>query len=141
MKMTHKVKTCSYIDIIKITPLLTCHISVVCSCLNVLKCCITYCCNIVLLPVLVIGWLCIALFQDSYPYYHTEKRKIIIACCIISQDGIFIRGLFLEGAAWDKDNVCLTEPQPMQLVCAMPVIHFKPVKQRKKEKTKGSLKT
>ena len=29
----------------------------------------------------------------------------------------------------------------MQLICAMPVIHFKPVKQGKKEKTKGSLKT
>jgi len=36
------------------------------------------------LPVLVIEWLCIALFEDSYPYYHTRERKIIIACCIIS---------------------------------------------------------
>jgi dynein heavy chain len=48
--------------------------------------------------------------------------------------------LFLEGAAWDKGNACLIEPQPMQLVCAMPVIHFKPVKQGKKVISKGILK-
>lgn len=54
---------------------------------------------------------------------------------IISQapdDGVFIKGLYLEGAGWDKKLACLIEPQPMQLVCSMPIIHFKPVEQLKK---------
>lgn len=50
--------------------------------------------------------------------------------------GVYIKGMFLEGAGWDKKLCCLIEPQPMQLVCAMPIIHFKPVEQLKK-KTKG----
>ncbi|KAJ4429792.1 Dynein heavy chain 2, axonemal [Periplaneta americana] len=49
------------------------------------------------------------------------------------QEGVYIRGMFLEGAAWDKRASCLIEPQPMQLVCPMPVIHFKPVEHLKKK--------
>ncbi|KAI3385375.1 hypothetical protein SNEBB_009845 [Seison nebaliae] len=48
-------------------------------------------------------------------------------------DGVYIKGLFLEGASWDRRGTCLTEPQPMQLICPMPVIHFKPIEQRKKQ--------
>ena len=48
------------------------------------------------------------------------------------QDGVWIRGLFLEGAGWDKKNACLIEAEPMQLVSAMPTIHFKPVENKKK---------
>ncbi|XP_064181287.1 dynein axonemal heavy chain 2 [Anguilla rostrata] len=48
------------------------------------------------------------------------------------KDGVFIRGLFLEGAGWDKKNSCLVEAEPMQLVCPIPTIHFKPVEARKK---------
>ncbi|XP_071455007.1 dynein axonemal heavy chain 2 [Hetaerina americana] len=51
-------------------------------------------------------------------------------------EGIYVRGIFLEGAGWDKKHLCLTEPAPMQLVCSLPVIHFKPVEQLKK-KTRG----
>lgn len=45
---------------------------------------------------------------------------------------MWIRGLFLEGAGWDKKNACLIEAEPMQLVSAMPTIHFKPVENKKK---------
>uniref|UniRef100_A0A3B3HQK6 Dynein heavy chain region D6 P-loop domain-containing protein n=1 Tax=Oryzias latipes TaxID=8090 RepID=A0A3B3HQK6_ORYLA len=48
------------------------------------------------------------------------------------QDGVFVWGLFLEGASWDTKNSCLVEPTPMQMVCPVPPIHFKPVKKRKK---------
>ncbi|KAI5104428.1 dynein heavy chain 2, axonemal isoform X1 [Silurus meridionalis] len=48
------------------------------------------------------------------------------------KDGVFIRGLYLEGAGWDKKNSCLVEAEPMQLVCPIPTIHFKPVENRKK---------
>nr|CAD7438227.1 unnamed protein product [Timema bartmani] len=51
-------------------------------------------------------------------------------------DGVYVRGLFLEGAGWDRKNVCLCEPLPMQLVCAMPIIHFKPMEHVKK-RTRG----
>ncbi|TKS92669.1 Dynein heavy chain 2, axonemal [Collichthys lucidus] len=47
-------------------------------------------------------------------------------------DGVFIRGLYLEGAGWDKKNSCLVEAEPMQMVCPIPTIHFKPVENRKK---------
>lgn len=45
---------------------------------------------------------------------------------------MWIRGLFLEGAGWDKKNSCLIEAEPMQLVSAIPTIHFKPVENKKK---------
>jgi len=48
------------------------------------------------------------------------------------KEGAYIRGLYLEGARWDVENGCLAEPYPMELVCPMPIIHFKPVEQRKK---------
>ena len=51
---------------------------------------------------------------------------------IFFQDGVWIRGLFLEGAGWDKKNACLVEAEPMQLVSSMPTIHFKPVENKKK---------
>lgn len=50
--------------------------------------------------------------------------------------GVYVRGLFLEGAGWLRKAQCLTEAMPMELVSPMPVIHFKPVEQLKK-KTKG----
>ncbi|XP_048524356.1 dynein axonemal heavy chain 2 [Dendroctonus ponderosae] len=52
------------------------------------------------------------------------------------ESGVYVRGTFLEGAGWDRKNAILIEPQPMQLVSVMPLIHFKPVEQIKK-KSKG----
>ncbi|XP_069015317.1 dynein axonemal heavy chain 2 [Embiotoca jacksoni] len=48
------------------------------------------------------------------------------------KDGVFIRGLYLEGAGWDMRNTCLLEAEPMQMVCPIPTIHFRPVEKRKK---------
>ncbi|XP_029437782.1 dynein heavy chain 2, axonemal isoform X2 [Rhinatrema bivittatum] len=48
------------------------------------------------------------------------------------KDGVWVRGLYLEGASWDKKNACLVEAEPMQLVCPIPTIHFKPVEYKKK---------
>uniref|UniRef100_A0A8C4S375 Dynein axonemal heavy chain 2 n=1 Tax=Erpetoichthys calabaricus TaxID=27687 RepID=A0A8C4S375_ERPCA len=50
------------------------------------------------------------------------------------KDGVFIKGLYLEGAGWDKKNSCLVEAEPMQLVCPMPTIHFRPVEKKKSGK-------
>ncbi|XP_052104325.1 dynein axonemal heavy chain 2-like isoform X7 [Mytilus californianus] len=48
------------------------------------------------------------------------------------KDGVYIKGLFLQGAGWDIKNSCLVEAKPMELVCQMPTIHFKPVENKKK---------
>ncbi|KAK5609612.1 Dynein heavy chain 2, axonemal [Crenichthys baileyi] len=48
------------------------------------------------------------------------------------EDGVYVRGLYLEGAGWDRKNSCLVEAEPMQMVCPIPTIYFKPVENRKK---------
>lgn len=62
----------------------------------------------------------------------TEDQYITSA----PKDGVYIKGLFLEASGWDKKNACLIEAEPMQLVCPMPTILFKPVENKKKS-TKG----
>merc|ERR1711998_137925 len=37
-----------------------------------------------------------------------------------------------EGARWDFDKGHLAEPLPMELFCAMPMIHFKPTESKKR---------
>lgn len=54
------------------------------------------------------------------------------------KEGAYVRGLYLEGAAWDWDQDCLAEPTPMVLHCAMPLVHFKPVESKKKKNPKGT---
>ncbi|VDP93204.1 unnamed protein product [Echinostoma caproni] len=48
------------------------------------------------------------------------------------KDGVYVCNLHLQGAGWDKKAACLVEATPMQLVCPMPTIHFKPVENKKK---------
>nr|XP_015801752.2 dynein axonemal heavy chain 2 [Nothobranchius furzeri] len=47
--------------------------------------------------------------------------------------GVYIRGLYLEGAGWDVSNSCLVEAEPMQMFCPIPTIHFRPVENHKKK--------
>lgn len=56
-----------------------------------------------------------------------------------TQDGVYVRGLYLEGAGWDRKNSCLVEAEPMQMVCPIPTIHFKPMEIRKKSAKSESL--
>lgn len=48
------------------------------------------------------------------------------------KDGAFITGLQLEGASWHPEKLCLCEPEVMELLCDMPVLHFKPIQRRAK---------
>lgn len=38
-------------------------------------------------------------------------------------EGVYIHGLFIEGAGWDRKSIKLTESQPKVLHQMMPVIH------------------
>ncbi|KAJ3097005.1 Dynein heavy chain 5, axonemal [Phlyctochytrium planicorne] len=38
-------------------------------------------------------------------------------------EGVYIHGLFIEGAGWDRKNIRLTESQPKVIHQAMPVVH------------------
>jgi dynein heavy chain len=44
------------------------------------------------------------------------------------QDGVYVRGLFLEGAKWCKTEQALAESDPKVLFSFAPVLLFRPVK-------------
>ncbi|XP_023235268.1 dynein heavy chain 2, axonemal-like [Centruroides sculpturatus] len=48
-------------------------------------------------------------------------------------EGIYVTGLYIEGAAWDRHNHCLIEAKPMQLIYPFPVVNFKPTEIKKKK--------
>ncbi|CAM6118761.1 unnamed protein product [Calypogeia fissa] len=48
------------------------------------------------------------------------------------KEGIYVKGLYLEGAGWDKANDCLCEPKHMELIVPMPIVLFKPVVNKKR---------
>ena len=54
-----------------------------------------------------------------------------------------MKGLYLQGAGWDMKSSCLVEAEPMQLVCPIPTIHFRPVetKRRSQKGTRGQTDT
>lgn len=41
--------------------------------------------------------------------------------------GCFIDGLYLEGAAWDRENCCLIRQSPKQLIQDLPVMKVIPI--------------
>jgi len=47
------------------------------------------------------------------------------------ENGVYIRGLFMEGARWDKDLGGINDSLPKQLYTEVPVIHLLPEKDRK----------
>lgn len=42
----------------------------------------------------------------------------------VQQKGVYIYGLFLEGAGWDRRNSCLCESANKVLYVLMPIIHI-----------------
>ena len=48
------------------------------------------------------------------------------------RDGVYAFGLSIEGATWNYPGGVLEESRPMELMSAMPIIHFKPVEGKRK---------
>ena len=46
------------------------------------------------------------------------------------EDGVYIRGLFLEGARWDSSISSINDSLPKQLYTELPVIHLSPMRNR-----------
>jgi len=53
------------------------------------------------------------------------------------KEGVYVQGLFVEGARWNFDDNTLAEPEPMQLFSTMPIVHFKPVEAQKNKSFRG----
>lgn len=47
-------------------------------------------------------------------------------CLAKPSDGVYIYGLFLEGAQWDRKKKSVLDAFPNQTSCSMPIIHFNP---------------
>jgi hypothetical protein len=41
-------------------------------------------------------------------------------------DGVFVGGLWLEGARWDTASGCLAAPEPGAMLSPLPVVHLRP---------------
>ena len=48
------------------------------------------------------------------------------------KEGVYVKDMYLEGAGWDFENGNLCEPSPMELIVDMPIVHFKPTDNKKK---------
>ena len=59
--------------------------------------------------------------------YLTDKGEAWSGITAGPADGVYVRGLFLEGARFDNAGRCLADSLPKQLYTPLPVIHLKPV--------------
>ena len=47
--------------------------------------------------------------------------------CTLFLLGCFVDGLYLEGAAWDRENCCLIRQSPKQLIQELPIMKVIPI--------------
>ncbi len=53
-----------------------------------------------------------------------DNFRSIHASCFSFQEGVYIYGLSLDGASWDRRNARLVDPQPKVLFTTLPVVHM-----------------
>jgi len=50
------------------------------------------------------------------------------------EEGVYVWGLFLDGAAWDADKSVLMDQLPKQLFCAVPILYITALDKKEKER-------
>ncbi|XP_051776026.1 dynein axonemal heavy chain 3-like isoform X1 [Erpetoichthys calabaricus] len=70
-------------------------------------------------------------FQFHLTEYHTEQPPSIMT----QESGVYIKGIFIEGASWDTKKRTLKEVQPTELYESLPIILLQP--QQKSTGTDG----
>jgi len=75
--------------------------------------------------------LCSSLMGHVWAFMHLQVTDKTAATDVSHppEDGIYIDGLWLEGAQWDTAGACLAESQPGVMTAPLPVVHFKPATQ------------
>ncbi|XP_017966438.1 dynein heavy chain 2, axonemal-like [Drosophila navojoa] len=68
----------------------------------------------------------------SWEFFVFVEEDANAARIIREGGGAYVHNLYLEGAGWLRKNQCLQDALPMELICPLPVIHFKPVENLKK---------
>merc|ERR1719217_1855596 len=68
--------------------------------------------------------------------FHVLKKEGAADIFSKPDDGVYIYGLFLEGAGWDPIEHALVESKPKELFVSFPAIHLDP-KQNRQEPTRG----
>lgn len=71
----------------------------------------------------------------TWDFYAFVEEDANAARIIREGGGAYVHNLYLEGAGWLRKNQCLQDALPMELICNLPVIHFKPVENLKKKKS------
>ena len=54
-------------------------------------------------------------------------------------EGVFINGLFLEGASWSSESNSLVESGPKELYSSLPIVHINAVTQQQAKAMAGEL--
>lgn len=69
-----------------------------------------------------------ALTWEFTVLHHADLSQIVSH----PKDGVYVSGLYVEGACWNFAGGFLEDPKPMELISHMPIIHFKPVEGKRK---------
>jgi dynein heavy chain len=75
--------------------------------------------------------------------YHCEVQEYTEGAQVKSnpKEGVYVHGLFIDGARWDRGNGTLTESEPKKLFAALPVLHVtvltKPLMKEKRDALGG----
>lgn len=51
-------------------------------------------------------------------------RTHCVSCPLNLLTGVYVYGLYLDGAGWDRKNIRLCEPTQKVLFCTLPVVHM-----------------
>lgn len=68
---------------------------------------------------------------DTIGFNHMVLKQSHQDITVKPEDGVYIRGLFMEGARWNPDKFSIDDSRAKQLFTEMPMIHLDPIQHRK----------